>query len=148
MQHCGTAQCATNKNLNLNHDSLKKAKENAKKWFQPCVYVVPLTVSTPAFVTPVPLPSSSTSLFTPPIPPHTLSGCPIGITLLCKFHVHIEALPHDVGDADEYHPLVQFAGDPMGCIEENEDAWERFHGPLNMLLQKPQDELKHLVLSR
>jgi len=59
--------------------------------------------------------------------------------------VHIEALPHDVGDADEYHPLVQFAGDPMGCIEENEDAWEKFDRPLNMLLQKPQDELKHLV---
>jgi hypothetical protein len=74
-----------------------------------------------------------------------LSGCPIGVTLLCKFHAHIEALPHDIGDADKYHPLAQFTGDPMGCIEENEDAWEKFDVPLNTLLQKPQDELKHLV---
>ena len=70
---------------------------------------------------------------------------PLGVALLCKFHACIEALPHDVGDADEFHPLAQFAGDPMGCVEENEDAWEKFDGPPNTLLQKPQDELRHLV---
>lgn len=63
--------------------------------------------------------------------PSILSGCPLGITLLRKFRARIETLPLHVGDADEYHALTQFAGDPMGCVEENEDAWEKFDGPLN-----------------
>jgi hypothetical protein len=33
----------------------------------------------------------------------------------------------------------------MGCVGANEDAWEKFDGPLNSLLQKPPDELRHLV---
>jgi hypothetical protein len=110
-RHCDTAQCATNKKKKHIQDSLEKAKENAKKWFQPHAHIVPQTVRAPALITPAPLPSSSTSLFTPPIPPCTLSGCHIGVALLCKFHAHIEALPHDIGDADEYHPLAQFTGD-------------------------------------
>jgi hypothetical protein len=54
-------------------------------------------------------------------------------------------LPRDVGIADETHPLAAFSGDPTGCIDKDKDAWERFDGPLNMLLQKPTDELQHLV---
>jgi hypothetical protein len=75
----------------------------------------------------------------------TLSRCPVGVALIQKFWMRIEQLPQDVGEADENHPLAAFAGDPMGCIEENEDAWEKFDGPLNTLLQKSADELWYLV---
>jgi hypothetical protein len=74
-----------------------------------------------------------------------LLGCPIGHKLLCKFRMHIEALSTDVGVADERHPLAAFAGNPAGCVDADEDAWEKFDGPLNTLLQKPPEELQHLV---
>jgi len=67
------------------------------------------------------------------------------MVLLQKFCAHIEALPHDIMEADENHPLAAFAGDPVGCIGENEDAWEKFDRPLNGLLQKPPNELQQLV---
>jgi hypothetical protein len=89
-QHRGTAQCATNKKKKQIHNGLEKAKENTKKWFQPHMHIVPPTVSAPPLVTPALLPSSSTSLFAPPIPQHILSGCPIEIALLVKFCTHIE----------------------------------------------------------
>jgi hypothetical protein len=54
-------------------------------------------------------------------------------------------LPPDVGEANENHPLAAFAGDPMGCVSKNEDAWETFDRLLNTLLQKPPDELQNLV---
>jgi hypothetical protein len=59
--------------------------------------------------------------------------------------MHIEALSTDVGVADERHPLAAFAGNPAGCVDTGEDAWEKFDGPLNTLLQKPPEELQHLV---
>ena len=80
----------------------------------------------------------------PPAGPAS-SGCPIGVALLRKFRARIEGLPQDVGKADENHPLAAFAADPVGCVEEDEDAWEKFDGPLNSLLQKPPDELRDLV---
>jgi hypothetical protein len=73
------------------------------------------------------------------------AGCPIGCELLSKFHAHIEALPRDVGEAGERHPLTAFSGNPAGCVGEGEDAWEKFDGPLNTLLQKPPEELQDLV---
>lgn len=72
-------------------------------------------------------------------------GCPVGVALLQKFRARIEGLPPDVGEADERHPLAAYAGDPMGCVEADEDAWEKYDGPLNCLLQKPPDELRYLV---
>jgi hypothetical protein len=59
--------------------------------------------------------------------------------------MRIEALSTDVGVADERHPLAAFAGNPAGCVDAGEDAWEKFDGPLNTLLQKPPEELQHLV---
>jgi len=58
-----------------------------------------------------------------------LSGCPVGVALLRKFRTRIEGLPQDVGEADANHPLAAFAGDPVGCVEEDEDAWEKFDVP-------------------
>jgi hypothetical protein len=53
-------------------------------------------------------------------------------------------LPLTVGIAGDNHPQAQFSGSPVGCIGNNEDAWEKFDGPLNTLLQKPQEELQAL----
>lgn len=75
----------------------------------------------------------------------TLLGCPVGVALLQKFRARIEGLPLDVGEADHHHPLAAFAGDPVGCVGDGEDAWEKYDGPLNCLLQKPPDELQNLV---
>ena len=63
--------------------------------------------------------------------------CAIGCALLRKFRVQIEALPTSVGIADESHPLAVFSGNPVGCVGKDEDAWEKFNGPLNTLLQRP-----------
>ena len=60
--------------------------------------------------------------------------CAIGCALLRKFHTQIEPLPTSVGIADESHPLAVFSGNPVGCVGEDEDAWEKFDGPL---LQRP-----------
>lgn len=57
----------------------------------------------------------------------------------------MEALPASVGEADEYHPLAVFSGNPVGCVGEGEDAWEKFDRPLNMLLQRPPEKLQDLV---
>lgn len=65
--------------------------------------------------------------------------------LLCKFCAHIEGLPQNVDKVDASHPLVAYANDPTGCVEEGKDAWEKFNGPLNCLLQKPPNELQYLV---
>ena len=74
-----------------------------------------------------------------------LPDCAIGCALLRKFCARIEALPTSVGIADESHPLAVFSGNPVGCVGEDENAWEKFDGPLNTLLQRPPDELQHLV---
>jgi len=73
------------------------------------------------------------------------AGCPIGVELLHRLHSHVEALPLDIGIADDNHPLAAFAGDPEGCVGKDEDTWETFDRPLNTLLQKPQKELQYLV---
>jgi hypothetical protein len=54
----------------------------------------------------------------------------VGVTLLCKFCTRIEGLPQGIGEADESHPLAAFTFNPVGCVEEDEDAWEKFNGPL------------------
>jgi hypothetical protein len=160
-RHRGSAQCAkqcaTNKRNKESLDQLKKARENASKWFRPrSVPTVPSTVAVPALVHPAPLrilpsPSnpnqSSTAHGSGPVPPAgpASSSCPIGVALLRRFRARIEGLPQDVGKADENHPLAAFSANPVGCVEEDEDAWGKFDGPLNSLLQRPPDELRDLV---
>ena len=42
-----------------------------------------------------------------------------------------------MGEADQNHPLAPFSGNPEGSVMDGEDAWEKFDGPLNTLLQRP-----------
>jgi hypothetical protein len=113
---------------------------------------VPATVTAPPLVHPTTLVSSSATASTSVNPVRdgshrasTRSGCPVGIALLQTFRARIEGLPRNVGEADDGHPLAAFAGDPVGCVGDDEDAWEKFDGPLNGLLQKPPNELRNLV---
>lgn len=141
-RHRGTAQCATNRKKKQTQDKLERQKENVMKWFQPRAPIVPPTVTAPALVKPAHLSATSTSTWTsPPI----LTGCPLGVALLRKFRARVEGLPQEVGQADENHPLAPFSGDPVGCVMDGEDAWEKFDGPLNTILQRPPEELRDLV---
>ena len=40
-------------------------------------------------------------------------------------------LPTSVEEATDDHPLAQFSGNPVGCIGNDEDAWEKFNRPLD-----------------
>lgn len=121
------------------------------KWFRPRAPIVPPTVTAPALVKPTCLSSTSAQTNIHPstksthLPPPALTGCPLGVALLQKFHARVEALPQEVGEADQNHPLAPFSGNPEGCVTDGEDAWEKFDGPLNTLLQRPPEELCDLV---
>lgn len=154
-RHKNSAQCAVNRKKKKIEDTIQKTKQNALKFFRPKPPAIPPTVKTPAPV--YPYASSSInppSTFAPSLggkflkgqsPTQAPVGCPIGIDLLRKLRLRVEALPPDVGTADENHPLAAFSGNPEGCVGKDEDAWEMFDGPLNTLLQKPQEELRSLV---
>jgi hypothetical protein len=75
-----------------------------------------------------------------------IRGCPIALQLLRSLTERISALPKDTTEAGEDHPLARFSGDPAGAVEDGEDAWEKWDGPLNMLLQKDPEELDKLVV--
>ena len=114
------------------------------RFFKPCTPAVSATVSAPQPV----MPQAVVSALTAPHPqmssPACTSGlpeCPSGITLLETFCCHIKGLPLSIGVADENHPLVAFSGNPSGCVDKDEDAWENFDGPLKTVLQKLPEEL-------
>ncbi len=119
---------------------MKENVDDFVKYFQPCPPAVPATVSIP-----VPVMPQSIAQTSGPVCPSRLPGCPLRNALLENFCCHVEALPPSVGIADENHPLAAFAGDPTGCVGIDEDAWEKFDGPLNTILQKPPEELQSLV---
>ena len=142
-------QCLANKKKKKSQEAVEKNKQNALKWFRPQAPTVPSTVIPRPLIHPInpgsSLTTASASANNDAHRSSNLSGCPVGVAILWKFRAHIEGLPLDVGEADYLHPLAEFAGDPVGCVEDGEDAWEKFDGPLNCLLQKPPDELQNLV---
>lgn len=150
-RHKNSAQCRENKKKKKIQDTIEKTKLNAAKFFAPRPPKIPATVSAPPRITlrPIvaaPIPSSSRLSPSPSHPHSTIpSACPKAADLLIDFRRRIELLPESVGRAGDDHPLAQFAGDPTGCVEEDEDAWEKFDRPLNTVLQKPLEDLKALV---
>ena len=68
--------------------------------------------------------------------PKPICRCPIAHQLLRSLHKKISALPKDTKEAGDDHPLAGFSGDPTGAVEDGKDAWEKWDGPLNALLQK------------
>lgn len=47
----------------------------------------------------------------------------------------IEGLPESVPEASTSHTVTVFSFNPVGCVEDGKDAWEKWDGALNRLLQ-------------
>lgn len=74
--------------------------------------------------------------------------CKDAMSCLTAFKARVVALERDpsIPEAGINHELAAFSGDPVGCVQDGEDAWERWDGPLNTLLQKEPSELRKLVV--
>lgn len=127
-QHKNSEKCKENlKNYRLQRD-LDKSRTLARNFFKPRAPLVPATVVAPPTVHSTPLPSlkpapAPLNAFHPPP-----SGCPIAVKLLSNFRTRIEQLPHDVGEAENDHPLAWFSSDPTGCVDDSSSTlpnWRR-----------------------
>lgn len=135
-------------------DVVNRTKSMAMSFFGPRPPKVPSTVTNPQRVEPtsfIPLKPTSQieRLESAPVTPHASKptrGCPIALQLLASLQKRIDLLPRDTKEASSDHPLARFSGDPVGSVEDGEDAWEKWDGPLNTLLQKDPAELDKLVV--
>ncbi|KAG6835458.1 hypothetical protein H0H93_001265, partial [Arthromyces matolae] len=135
--HKGSKKCADNLKKWQASQLIAKTQANAAQFFVRKVPYVAPTVSAPQ-------PIHSTSQHFPQTQ-NTTATCPDAAQLLSSFRRKILALPATVETADMNHPLAAFAGDPEGCVDHNEDAWEKWDGPLNTLLQREPKDLQDLV---
>jgi hypothetical protein len=120
----------------------------AMSFFGPRPSKVPATVTAPPPIQPasfLPLESDLSEILEKN-DPKLIPGCPFALQLLASLHKCIESLPKDTKEAGVDHPLAGFSIDPTGCVEDGEDAWEKWDGPLNTLLQKDPEELNRLVV--
>ncbi|KAG6875315.1 hypothetical protein C0993_009840, partial [Termitomyces sp. T159_Od127] len=139
--HKGSKKCAENLKRWKATQVIVKSRMKAAQFFAPKAPHVEPTVSAPQ-------PIQSTSLIpsknqSPPM--LSANACPDAMKLLYTFKRKIKALPTTVKVAHANHPLAAFSSDPQGCVEDGEDAWEEWDGPLNTLLQKKEDDLRDLV---
>lgn len=132
---------------------MRRTQATAKALFGPRPPKVPAMVTAPPPIQPTSFISQKPSISHPVKLKSTTNdnskpvhGCPLAIQLLDSFQKRIDALPKGIKDAGIDHPLAGFSGNPTGCVESGEDAWEKWDGPLNTLLQKTPDELDSLVV--
>ena len=149
--HRGSEKCKVNKKKRGTVKALKRLQTTAHDFFRPCAPPVPAQVISPSPINPTSRPSQSIS-HTPsntysiiPMENLALKGCMEVHQILSKFFNRIKMLPISVGEAGDDHPLAQFSGDPVGCVGEDEDAWEKFNRPLDTVLQKHPEEFHELV---
>lgn len=112
---------------------------------------VPPTVVSPPRIQASRLPAEMSPPRTPQIDPQpALSShtppCTVALQILERFHMKIEGLPQSVPEASDSHPVAAFSFNPAGCVGDGEDAWERWDGPLNSLLQRDPERLRELVV--
>jgi len=137
-------------------DVVNRTKSIAMSFFGPRPPKVPSTVANPLPIQPtsfIPLKPITPShtvrpgcVGTTPRNPEPIQGCPIALQLLDSLQKRIDSLPKDTPEAANDHPLAAFSGDPTGSVDDDEDAWEKWDGPLNTLLQKSAEELEKLVV--
>ena len=151
--HKGSAQCVKNKRKWKEADVVNRTKSMAMSFFGPHPPRVPSMVSNPLPIQPpsfIPLTTSHTARLecvgTTPCNPEPICGCPIALQLLTLLQKRIDSLPKDTTEAVNDHPLAAFSGDPTGFMDDGEDAWEKWDGLLNTLLQKSPEELEKLVV--
>jgi hypothetical protein len=148
-RHRGSAQCTKNKKKWKENEIVKRTKSMAMSFFGPRPSKVPATVTAPPPIQPasfVPPKSDLSETLSEKNDPKPIRGCPFALQLLTSLHKRIESLPKDTKEAGIDHPLAGFSVDPTGCVEDGEDAWEKWDGPLNTLLQKDPEELNRLVV--
>ncbi|KAJ8690431.1 hypothetical protein PTI98_011859 [Pleurotus ostreatus] len=143
-EHKGSQKCNENKKKRAAELSANNAKGFFKKYFTTAsasTSIVPSQVSIPETIQQYPrtAPSGhSSDAQAPQKPP-----CPKGVALVRQFRQRINLIPAAVAPASSEHPLTRFAGPP--AVGNDEDAWEIYDGPLNTLLQQPEDKLRDLV---
>lgn len=151
-RHWKSAKCDKNRRKHKEMEVVEKTKAAAKTFFMLRPPKVPPTVSAPPRVQSNPLgplalpgPSNSSNLTSKLT--NTLPSiiCPLAIAHLQKLRSRIETLDERVEEAGPDHPLAGFSGDPAGFVLEGEDAWEKWDGPLNTILQKEPAEIRKLV---
>ena len=137
------------------NEIVKQTKLTAMSFFGPCPAKVPATVTTPppiqltSFIPPKSHISEmleSKDVFQVKNNPEQICGCPFALQLLASLYKRIKPLPKNTKEAGPDRPLAGFSSDPIGCVEDGEDAWEKWDGPLNTLLQKDPEELNGLVV--
>lgn len=151
-RHKGSAQCTKNKKKWKEDDVVNRTKSLAMSFFGPRPPKVPSTVTNPPCIQTtsfIPLTPTTRHMESLKSTPHTSKptrGCPIALQLLASLKQRIDSLPSNTKEASDDHPLVRFSGDPVGSVEDGEDAWEKWDSPLNTLLQKDPEELDKLVV--
>jgi len=73
-------------------------------------------------------------------------SCHLALKILDRFHSKIEGLPETIPEASTSHAVAVFSFNPVGCVDAGEDAWEKWDGPLNRLLQRDPEQLHDLVV--
>lgn len=126
---------------------------NAQKFFVPRREAVPPNVTAPPRIQATslpPLPGPSQVDLGPPSVPALPSSqpppCHLALELLDRFHAKIQGLPKTIPEASNDHAIAAFSFDPVGCVGDGEDAWEKWDGPLNGLLQHDAEKLRDLVV--
>lgn len=161
-RHKGSTQCTKNKKKWKEADVVNRTKSLAMSFFGPRPPKVPPTVTNPPPIQPTSfIPTTPShkpvatetperlnleSIATTSHNPESIRGCPIALQLLRSLHERISALPKGTKEASDDHPLAGFSGDPASAMVDGEDAWEKWDGPLNTLLQKDPEELDKLVV--
>jgi len=130
---------------------VEQTRANALKFFGPRREPVPPTVLSPPRIHATTFPPQMSPLRTPQIHPlpatsSQLPACNVGLQILEQFRMKIEELPQNVPEALDGHPVAAFLFNPVGCVGDGEDAWEKWDGPLDTLLQRDPEQLRELVV--
>ncbi|KAF8236107.1 hypothetical protein L208DRAFT_1123945, partial [Tricholoma matsutake] len=60
-----------------------------------------------------------------PSPTPSSHSCSIALQILNWFWMKIERLPESVPKASTSHTVTAFSFNPVGCVEDGKDAWEK-----------------------
>ncbi|KAF8227079.1 hypothetical protein L208DRAFT_1078502, partial [Tricholoma matsutake] len=135
-QHVGSTACTVKWEKER---VVEKTKLNALKFFGPHHKPIPSNITTPPRVQATTLPLQN-SLPRPsqidPSPTPSSLACSIALQILNRFWMKIERLPESVPEASTSHAVTAFSFNPVGCVEDSKDTWEKWDGPLNRLLQQ------------
>ncbi|EJD39840.1 hypothetical protein AURDEDRAFT_70847, partial [Auricularia subglabra TFB-10046 SS5] len=145
-RHVGTEKCAQNLKKWKAQQVVEKSKARAATMFAPRPKLVPPRVHSPELPQSGPSSSTPTSGLTHELPrASAVAGDAHGLAILATFRGRISALPETVPLANESHPFAGYSGRVQVILEDGQDAWEVFDGPLNTQLQQPPEHLRSLV---